>query len=253
MNPSTMIGICLVTFSVLFPKVSLGCSLALDPISEFDSSQYVFIGEVLGIVGPFRSAASKAHGELRGIRVNLKDPVYLPRSPAVYFEVFPYKLTPWCGLEGWKNEELLRFYPTGSQIRVIAKESTLLESSVPGGNVRLEASIYNRGSIARDFPEKSLFTSTDSTYDYGKYNERKRTSADEEPLFYSNSHLPDFELRKDLLRLRNAKTEKQRVQVLERIVNYPRTYQLDFLKVIQIYLRDKKLTEYFKEEWNRRQ
>jgi hypothetical protein len=55
-----------------------------------------------------------------------------------------------------------------------------------------------------------------------------------------------------LLRLKNARTEKENVRVLERLVEYPRAHQLDFPKLVQLYLRDKKLAERFYGEWKRR-
>jgi hypothetical protein len=225
MKTSIKLIICIVAVCSLCQSISFGCSLAIAPISQFDTEQYVFIGEVVDVVGPFKSEAKKANGEAWGLRVKVGDKVYLPLSPANYFEVFPYHLTPWCGLRGWSREELLKYYPVGSQIRVVAKESTLLESKIPEGNIWLETSIYNRGSIARN-TEPDLITSAESVYDYGKYADRQRTSADDDPLFDSNYYLPDFELRKDMLRLREAASEAERISILKRLLSFPYVYRL---------------------------
>ena len=235
---------CLLAFSSLLQSVSWGCSSPIHPISEFDSKQYVFIGEVLDVAGPFKSESKMVIGEVWGLQVKVTDVVYLPQSPVSYVEVMRYDLTPWCGVEGWNREKLLRNYPVGSQVRVIAKESTLLESKLPDGNIRLESTRDNSGIIARN-SEPELTTSAESVYDYRKYADRQNDAHPSE----SNYYLPHFELRKDLLRLRDAASEEEKIKILERLSSFPHVAELDYPKIAQLHVREAKTLKQLNEKW----
>ena len=249
MKTSIQVIFCMLIVLSLSQAITFGCSLRVAPISQFDTAQYVFIGEVIGVVGPLKSEAKKADGgEAWGLRIKVVDKIFLPQTPASHFDVFPYDLTAWCGLSGWKSEELSKYYPIGSQVRVIAKETTLLESKLPDGNIRLETSIYNRGSIARN-SESDLNTSAESLYDYKRYADRRRTSAEEDPLFDSNYYLPHFELRKDLLRLRDASSEDEKVNILERLLFFPHVYDLDYPKIAELNVRNAETVKLLNEKW----
>jgi hypothetical protein len=247
MKASIRLVICLIAACSLRQSTSFGCSLVIPPVSRFDAEQYVFIGEVVDVVGPFKSEDNKAEGEAWGLRVKVSGKVYLPTSPANYFEVFPYHLTPSCGLAGRSKEELLKYYPVGSQIRVIAKESTLLGSKLSEGDVRLEVSVYNRGSVVRN-AEPSL-TTAEAVYDYGKYVEQKWDSEGNRSGFESNYYLPDFELRKDLLRLEEATSESEKISVLERLLSFPHVYPIDYSEIAASYVKDAETLKRLEQKW----
>jgi len=58
------------------------------------------------------------------------------------------------------------------------------------------------------------------------------------PFLDAHGVLPEFELRKDLLRLRKATSEAERVKILERLLYYPECCDLDFLKIAKDYVKN---------------
>jgi hypothetical protein len=115
------------------------------PLTRFDTSSYVFIGEVIDAVGPMTSDA--VFGEAWGLRIRVTDEVFLPRKPAQFFEVFEYFLTSHCQAGGMDRDRALAFFPIGSVVRVIAWESTRLESVLPNRNLRLDGRPFNQRAI----------------------------------------------------------------------------------------------------------
>ena len=79
-------GTILLVGSLLFPRHSSGCQLGLKSVTNFDSSEYIFVGEVTGIVGPFKS--KQIVGETWGLVVKPEVVVFLPEQPKDSFEVF---------------------------------------------------------------------------------------------------------------------------------------------------------------------
>ena len=231
-------------FSILLactiaPSICWGCSLAVPPVKGFDPAEYIFTGEVLNIVGPFES--KKFQGKAWGLKVKVDEAVYLPKATASYFEVFPYELWADCSTAGTSREELGKYYPVGSKIKVIAKEAKLLPSKLSDGNIRLEDLPGSLGSVSRNYYEDGRqMTSTQSGFDYRNY--KRVTPADYVrdfmPFLDAHGLLPEFELRKDLLRLRNAKSEAERVKILERLLYYPECCDLDFLKIAKDYVKN---------------
>ena len=88
-----------------------------------DPAEYIFTGEVIDFVGPFES--KKFRVKAWGLKVKVDETIYLPKAPAGYFEVFPYELWADCSTAGASKEELEKYYPVGSRVKVIAKEAKL--------------------------------------------------------------------------------------------------------------------------------
>ncbi|MDZ7361797.1 MAG: hypothetical protein ONB46_13885 [candidate division KSB1 bacterium] len=231
------------------------CSIYAPPPTKFDSLEYVFIGRVIGMVGPLHSP--KVHGEAWGLLVRVKEKVYLPQFPkGGLFELFIYHLRANCSAEGISREVLAeRFFDR--EIRIIARESQFFNSRLANGNMRLEAWAMNRGEVAINYAHEELFSSASSVFDYKKYAENfkiyrngnfqilgdkiKSSRKDLFLVFASFEKLRNFELRKDLLRLERAGSEAKRLTILKRLIYLPDDSPRRFVsEVARRYLKDEK-------------
>jgi hypothetical protein len=234
------IGILLILAALCFlsAKATFGCAVITVPsLTRFNASEYVFIGKVVGVAGPIES--TKFHGKAWGVKVQVTEEVYLPSKVTEYFEVFPFDLESDCRDKGWSSERLLRYFPLGSSVKVVAKESKYSPSKFVGGNIRLEILPDNLGSVSRNSREDgTTISSADSVFDYKTYlpDNPCGMTEDDYPAYEANLRTPDFELRKDLLRLNAAKNETQRVKILERLIYLPSPSD-EFTQIAKHYLR----------------
>jgi hypothetical protein len=211
----------IVLFWLSLTEAASGCSLVIQPVTKFDPSEYVFAGEVVGYVGPRQS--KHVVGDAWGLLISPGGSVHLPETPAGYFEVFPYGLGADCLTLGTPREELAGRYPVGSKVNVIARESKL---DVPGdGNIRLVGSAGGSGSIMK-VDEGEAGVSMESAYDYRRHSK-------------DSAATPWFELRKDLLRLRDARTAGDKLAVLKRLVYFPPRSLFNYAQVVGAHLADK--------------
>jgi hypothetical protein len=238
-----------VTF-LLFTNYALGCKLAIDRTSNFDTAHYIFIGEVVEILESVIYESEGIKTDAVGLKIKVSENVYSPKS-AAYFEVFPLRLTASCGLSS-DAKQVRAHYPVGSQVRVVAKEATVFKNQPVNSIIRLETSIYNRGSIARNDLNESLQTSAKTVYDYKGFVARQRTTAAEDALHDSNYYLPEFELRKDLFRLKETKSEDERTKILERLVFYPHVSRISFPKIVRTYLKNQDKLVILEKQWEER-
>jgi hypothetical protein len=237
------------------PGISFGCTLGLQPVRDFDRNEYIFIGEVIGLAGPF--ASHKFKPQAWGLKIKVDDPIYLPKTPASYFEIVPFESWSDCTTKGIEREDLIHDFPIGSKVKVIARAAKLLPGKLDDGNIRLEITSGSLGSISRNDDAGRSMTSSQSVFDYKAY--RGITVSDwdsNNPLHYAHSVLPEFELRKDLLRLRNAGDEAQRTMILERLVYYPDCCDLDFHRILKKYTKNRKVRDSLierREKWDNRE
>lgn len=203
-------------------------------------AQYVFIGEVVGIVGPakYNSDRVRPKPEAYGVRVKVIESIYTPGTPAAFFEVFPFGIDSACGHLHWPWGDISKHFPVGSQVRVVAKEAEVLPKQSEDGVPRLEATVYNKGVVSRNERSESPRAAADSVFEYGKVE--------------AQYDLPRFELRKDWLRLMSAESEGERVKILERLVYYPFFYELDFPHLAQTYVHDRGVLARLREKWDAR-
>lgn len=199
---------------------AFGCSLYLSPTTDFDTTHYIFIGNVIEEIKLVKYSSRGEKLNFVGLKIKVSENIYSPK-PTTYFEVFPLSLTPGCALIS-DTKEIREHFPVGSQVRVVAKEADVFLKNQPveSSIIRLETSIYNRGSIARNDLSENLRISAKSFYAYDSFSfeVQQRTTEGEYVLSASNYYLPEFELRKDLLRLKETKSEDERTKILERLV-----------------------------------
>jgi hypothetical protein len=216
------------------------CSLAIPPIVKFNPNEYVFTGRVVGIVGPSQSKRFSREGW--GLQIELNDVVYLPRTPKRYFEVYPFDLWADCSLAGTAKEELVKYYPIGSSVKVIARKAKLLSTPLAEGDLRLEISPYSWSEISRNYLDDGTeISDARSVFDYHAY--KMITPADYVsdfmPFLDAKVALPAFELRKDLLRLETNKLRSDRITILERLMYYPIGGPLSYYGVTEHYAGSK--------------
>jgi len=191
------------------------------PITEFDPDEYIFIGKVVGFVGPQK--LKYVTGDAWGVLVEASEIVNSPRRAARYFEVFPLQNESDCSLIGKSREMLAQGFSIGSKVFVIAKESRF--DPAPGGNLRLVISPFDQRLISRTEAEEDSVLAT-SIYDF-----RAHTN--------TRGALAIFEMRKELLRLRKASSEHEKEVVLRRLAYFPDQFVIDYKAIVELHLKDK--------------
>lgn len=214
---------------VLFTDPAFGCTLGVPPARSFDSAHYIFIGEVVDVLADVPYASSGIEGLAVGFRIRVSQPIHpaLDSTGNFYYDVFPLRLIASCGLMS-ATTELRAQFPIGSEVRVVAKVATVLSGPSPvDGPLRLETSVYNRGSFARNDLRDELRTSATLVYDYRTWVPMSRRLPADDAVAGSFYSLLQFELQKDLLRLENATTEAEKLAILDRLAFHPRVLDLD--------------------------
>lgn len=145
--------------------------------------------------------------------VNVRDSVYLPKTPLKYFEVFKLELGADCSLWGTNLATLKKRFPVGSEIRVIAKISKYFPQ-FSKEIIPLEVDPHEPSSITKNIDEDGRTLTTSATYFSYEDFEFNVDLPD------SITSLPGFEGRKDLLRLEKAKTNDKRTAILNRLSSY---------------------------------
>jgi len=219
-----------ITFSIfigLFAAAcALGCSLASlpeRPRASVDPEMYILVGEVVGHTEPI-SDPNNFRGEAVGLKVKPKETINFPRLPKDYVEVFLFGVDASCFPVAQQDVP-----PIGTRVRLALYPARLV-APTSGEHVRLESQVFGRFAI-----DKSMFgssTTAGSVFDYKKelipLVEKFSTSE----MANQRKWFSDFlyiETSKDLLRLQKAQTEKERIEILERLTYCP---GVDFLRLI---------------------
>lgn len=206
----------------IFAQESFACFIIPKIISKFDDSEFIFIGKVTAYSDEIASKNGNFKG--RGIIVEATDIVYTPVNAAKHFEVFPLELTPDCRRHGYSLGDLKTNYPIGTELRIIAKKPTYYPES-ENEIIRLEDRPADLTNISPNHDENgSRVTTSDSIFDYKTYDYERDGDTE------SRADLPSFEIRKDLLRLKNSATQKERDAVLNRFLSVETTFSRLHLK-----------------------
>jgi hypothetical protein len=173
------------------------------------------------------NGSSKPPTTTTGLIVKVTEGVYLPKN-GTEFEVYFYDLWADCSIGGVTSDQLKDRFPLNTEIRVIAKESIFL-TAPPKGRTRLEDRLDESGQVIRNTDQNSKrLTSGTSQFNYKAYHHDINNSD-------SYSLLPDFEARKDLLRLERAPSQKDRNLVLDNFLNIPNNLRIDLHNVFDLY------------------
>lgn len=192
------------------------CTLLITPISDFDKSEYIFIGEVIGYTNEIKfnqnlegyiesdDSYRVSLAQANGLIIRVKEAVNLPKIPKTHLEIFPYGLGAMCENLGASQLDLKRDYPKNSEVLVVAREAKALPHTLTEGNYRLEIGAGSKDFVIlnRIFSIPKL-TTVETFFDY------KRNTDSYAAL--------GFEIRKDLLRLEKAEDKKERNKIFKRI------------------------------------
>lgn len=236
----------IILFSLIFVAQFVdGCTLKSKPFTDFDSSEYIFIGEVIGYSETLNFNRKQNHtdtqpnyeikfSQANGLKVKVKEFVNLPKTPMTHFEVFPFHVGSNCETLGLTKSEIEESYPLNSEILVIANEANIFPHQLPDGNFRLEE-VKPRNIVVSNIGKNNRKRfSIDGFFDYQKNNQPKGFRSDD----YIVSR---FELRKDLLRLKKSEELTARREILNRLLYYYKSYNFfDFYEIARKYLTDAK-------------
>jgi len=245
-----IISAVLITVFIFIPSPAKGCSIVVSTPIKFDSTEYIFIGKVIKYIGPFESDSLKK--KFYGLLVEIVDPIYLPKTPAKYFEIIEYSLGSDCVLSSYDLKTLEIRYPVNSHIRVIAKDTKFLPNEIDPENIRLDLNPYNNPHISIDYPDiTELHSSHDLKYDYRYMNEDSSknfllshkwiTEKNKYEYLGSLGGLGDFELRKDLYRLASLKDTTAKIEILKRLAYYRSYNQITAKKLVPRYIKNENI------------
>jgi hypothetical protein len=191
-----------------------GCSLISIPPVEVNPDEAVFSGRVVGMV---------EHGQggpaLWGIRVTVLESILSPGGLVEEYIVFPFFLGSDCSKSPVPKDWLQKEYPLGASVWVVGSR---FESDDSG---RLWETWEGSGSyIARNSTRPVATART--MFDYR-----------DNP----NALLAEFELRKDLLRLKQSRTPREKERILQRLAFYHgfKEHEDRFRYLVERHLEDK--------------
>lgn len=218
---------------------ALSCSLKANYLSEFNKTEYVFIGKVIGYTDQpleFKRNIPEEYNKgvykyAYGLIVKVKESVNLPKTPKSHFEVFPFDLDSACNSLGVKASKLQQDFPLNSEILVVVEQATLFPHILENGNFRLEKKFARSNVIAlnKDKDNKPLTNATSIL----EYIEPKIVSDFEDKYF-----LFDFEARKDLKRLQESNTKKEKDEAINILIKNP-TRSINFFELLRLNLKSK--------------
>jgi hypothetical protein len=194
--------------------------ITIPPI-QVDPEELVFIGTVTELTElPGQELEGKP---LVGVGVRVRESILRPRwaKPSEEYVVHLFHLGADCTKNRADKQWILEEYTPGTEVWVIARK---LDS---GSDIDLEVW---EGDGTYMMPNSKPPTSARAVSDYRKIKD---------------SVLPELELRKDLLRLRKASSDREREKILKRLAFYQgyRWYEERFLALLNANLKDKKSIE----------
>jgi len=209
------------------------------PRSIVSPNMFILTGEVIGYSEPIVDP-----GNFRGAAIGLKikplEIIHFPHFKVDYVEVFMFGHGTDCFPESRSDRYIP---PIGTRYRMALMPATLVASR-SGSIVRLQSRMWDIID-----PDKGFFGfSTDSSFEFDYKNELPPLLEKfrKPEMMETRGWLSDFlyiEASKDLLRLARARTEDQRLKVLERLlycpnINYRRLFLSEVGSPLQLEERE---------------
>jgi hypothetical protein len=197
------------------------CRMFGMPISKANPDEYIFVGTVTGY-GDVKLADGVDRDLFRettalSLIVKATEFVNAPLMNEEMFEVVRIGYGPDCRFFGPTHEDLDKYFPIGSQVRVIARKAVYFDTKIVSKRigVRLETGPTRQSGVWPNVNgEGSFLTSATSIFDYSKAVHTLNGD-------WGAAELPTFEFRKDLWRLEKAKSQSDRNRILDRLVLFP--------------------------------
>ncbi len=216
---------------------SNACPYAKVHPTSFDENEFIFIGQVREYVGP--KEATGVVGKIWGLKVEIRDIVHVPVSHLKRVELYPFDVSASCDPAGIDFNWLSQLYPVNSVIRVVAKRSKHFTDTTV---VQLEAWDLNNGSVSRKL------SSDVKNFDYQRYvsgysevqrslKTQMKKRADFIVHWESYKKRIDFEVRRDLLRFKKAKSAKEQYRILEAFACDPYIRDQSFSELVDNHVQ----------------
>ena len=243
---------CLLLILFIFEINKLSsCTIRRTIPTGFDHNEFIFIGKILKIIGPFRDV--KNEFSTYGYLVDVKDRVFLPDEPEKYFELIVFGLDVDCSLES-KSKEIAEYeFPVGSEVRIVAKKAQNVIENIDKDNIRLEITPYDKFEITHNISVIEEFNSIyPLEFDYSKvhnidstinkYIDTLKTVYSFDPYFIDCSIRSQYyyELKKDFFKLKYLKDQKK-ITIIDRLSEIYRSATI--LEFVNEYIVDKQIKE----------
>ncbi len=240
------IVIFILLLSIIYMTNVFPCSIVKQRPVRFDSTTYVFIGKVVGYVGPIRS--DSLNEIFLGLMVDVVDKTFLPRTPLKHFEIIIYALRSDCQFTCFPETLLHARYPVGCNVRIVARETKYFIRDNKSDNIKLDINPFEDASLSvniTDIPE--LCSSSKFEYDYrniwGKVEifinkwKHEFPQYEESTLYDSDVYLVDYEIQKDLFKLSSSDNDIQNKKILSRISYFYKDISI-YSKLVKRYIKD---------------
>ena len=200
-----------------------GCELIVEPPIDVDPEEFVFTGTVTELTELPVQGTERV--PLVGVRVRVRESILRPQwaKASEEYVVHPFSLGIDCAKNRKGKQWILEDYAPGTEVWVIARK---LNS---GSDIDLEVW---EGDGAYMMPNPKPPTSAGVVSDYRKIKA---------------SLLPEFELRKDLLRLHQSSNDRERERILMRLAFYPgyrwQGREERFLALVNSHIKNRRSVE----------
>lgn len=186
------------------------------PRSMVNPGLYILVGEVIGYTHPIIDAAN-FRDEVLGIKLRIIESIQFPYHNSDDLELFSFHHDTDCFPVSAPETPLV-----GTRLRMVLAPATLVASKSGSNGVRLQSNASSRLDIDRELFGYS--TKADLEFDYkndlAQLVEKVRRSKDAEDRQWLDNFLY-IEASKDLIRLARARTDAERMNILERLLYCP--------------------------------
>jgi len=239
----------LVVFLVLinFSKTNACSKLQIRQIT-YDPSDVMFVGKIIGFVGPFESV--NIRNQLYGLEIELINSIYFPYGKGI-FQVFPLGVSSDCKPTSYELSDLELYYPLGSEIRIIGSLFSRIDSTQSedkNGNNRIVCFLLlgeHWPSIKYDHP---IFEEHELV-DFRNLNKMKKEldeyisnnpDSTNSLMTWSFDNLKYWYFLKGLYNLNLAKLEDEKYAIISKIIYFYYTEQRA-QQVVEHYIKSKKM------------
>lgn len=186
------------------------------PRSMVNPGLYILVGEVIGYTEPVVDPEN-FRGEAVGIKLKVVESIQLPHHTRNGLELFRFSHDSDCVAVATSAKP-----PLGTRFRMAVAPVTLVASKSGNGGVRLQSNVFSVLDIDRELFGYS--TKSDLEFDYKNDLPKLVEKVKQSPEMENRRWLYDFlyiETSKDLIRFAKAKTELERMKILERLLYCP--------------------------------
>ena len=226
---------------VLWSTPAFPCSLAPHLPVAPAPNEHIFTGKIIGYSGPIQP--KDTNNPAWGIRVRVTGKVQLSPPPQEEYDVYFFPIDPACRHDGLPKEKVQSLYQVGEEVQIVAVPPRK-ESMEKSDHLILFVSpaLDSQSHFAR--PSKATLT-PDGQFRY-KQSQFYETGSMRQALWEDSTEpmVFSFEWRKDLIRLRNAKDDQERVPIVKRMIGFPWYHKWEwFLRELCPQLINKNVSE----------